>query len=53
MICTPQAPLGTKQILTEVGETMKIIFKYITLIIYGTLVLYLANNFIYKNKWIL
>ncbi|WP_195428702.1 hypothetical protein [Clostridium sp. D46t1_190503_E9] len=29
---------------------MKTIFKYITLIIYGTLVLYLANKFIELNN---
>ena len=29
---------------------MKAIFKYITLIIYGTLVLYLANKFIELNN---
>lgn len=29
---------------------MKAIFKYITLIIYGTLVLYLANKFIEINN---
>ncbi|MDI9218754.1 hypothetical protein [Clostridium tertium] len=29
---------------------MKVIFKYITLIIYGTLVLYLANKFIELNN---